>query len=578
MIMTPTEVNSAPTASKDSKPTTGALVLLVWTIVACMLPNVWLSVTERMGLWPTLANLLMPLGVYTLLMSLTPKVGKASLWMVILFVFAAFQVVLLYMYGRSIIAVDMFLNVATTNPGEVAELLGNMLLIMVAIVAVYVPPIVMAISGCVKGWRLPKAVMAFTRKSGFVYFGLGALFFCASFFVSRPFRPHCDIYPANIFYNLYLAGQRTVRMARYDATSAPFRHHAVATHPDSVPEIYVVVVGETSRADNWHNAGYDRPTTTALDSVKRLVSFPRAISQSNTTHKSVPMLLSHLDAKTFGDSIYYVKSLISAFKEAGFHTAFYSAQSRNHSFIDSFGEEADTCFFIKEDGENRAHYYDTDLMPYLEREIGSGRRKQLVVLHTYGSHFNYIDRYPQSEAVFLPDRPAEATYHFRPKQINAYDNTIVFTAGFLRGIIDRLSDAGIAAAMIYTSDHGEDIFDDSRRLFLHASPIPSYYQIHVPFLVWTSPAYDALNPSAAENLRENEDKFVASSRAFFHTVVELAGLSTPYFKPAYSLANRVYTPEVPIYLNDHNESVALKDCGILPLDTCQLRRLGVPGF
>lgn len=556
----------------------GALILLTWTIGACLIPNIWLSITEHMGVWPTLTNILMPLGLYSLLMSLTPKVGKASLWMIILFVVAAFQAVLLYMYGRSVIAVDMFLNVATTNPGEVGELLGNMLLIMVVLVAVYVPPIAMGIIGCVRAWRLPARVMALTRKSGFVYFGLGAICFSVSFFGSRPFKPHCDIYPLNAFYNLYLAVQRTIRVANYDSSSASFRHHAVATHPDSVPEIYVVVVGETSRADNWHIAGYERPTTPALDSVERLVSFPRAISQSNTTHKSVPMLLSHLEASTFGDSIYYVKSLISAFKEAGFHTSFYSAQSRNHSFIDFFGEEADTCFFIKEDGEHRNHYYDTDLLPYLEHEIGSGHRKQLVVLHGYGSHFNYIDRYPQAEAVFLPDRPAEATHHFRPKQLNAYDNTIIFTAKFLRGVIDRLAGSGAVAAMIYTSDHGEDIFDDSRRLFLHASPIPSYYQLHVPFLVWTSEAYDSMNPSVAENLRANSDKFVASSRSFFHTVVELAGLSTPYFKPAYSTANSSYVAEEPIYLNDHNEYVALKDCGILPPDTLQLHRLGVPGF
>ncbi len=44
--------------------------------------------------------------------------------MFFLMFFAAFQLVLLYLYGRSVIAVDMFLNLVTTNPDEVNELLA----------------------------------------------------------------------------------------------------------------------------------------------------------------------------------------------------------------------------------------------------------------------------------------------------------------------------------------------------------------------------------------------------------------------------------------------------------------------
>ena len=53
--------------------------------------------------------------------------------------------------------------------------------------------------------------------------------------------------------------------------------------------------------------------------------------------------------------------------------------------------------------------------------------------------------------------------------------------------------------MLYTSDHGEDIFDDSRHLFLHASPVPSYYQLHVPFLIWMSDTYREAYPEHWQN-------------------------------------------------------------------------------
>ena len=60
------------------------------------------------------------------------------------------------------------------------------------------------------------------------------------------------------------------------------------------------------------------------------------------------MLLSPVSASSF-DSIYYQKGIITAFKEAGYQTAFFSNQRYNHSFIDFFGKEADTYDFIKED-------------------------------------------------------------------------------------------------------------------------------------------------------------------------------------------------------------------------------------
>lgn len=556
-------------------PLTLSFILLVWTITGCVLPNVWLSFTERMSFMQSLTNVVLPLGLYMLLMSITRKVGKASLWMIFFFFFAAFQVVLLYMYGRSVIAVDMFLNVVTTNPGEVGELLGNMLLILIVIVFIYIPPIVLGIIAAVKKWLLPQNVVRKTRLASYAVLGAGALCFATSFLSARPYRPHCDLYPVNVLYNLYLAVDRTVKVAKYHKTSANFTFKAKSEHPDSIPEIYVVFVGETSRADNWQIDGYDRPTTPRLMDLRGLVSFPRVISQSNTTHKSVPMLLSHLDASNFGDSIYYVKSLITAFKEAGFHTSFFSAQSRNHSFIDFFGEEADECVFIKEQGPKKEHYYDGDLLPHLDRMLASGHKKQLIVLHGYGSHFNYIDRYPKDQAVFTPDRPAHATHHFRDKQINAYDNTILYTSNLIADIIERLDKTGAYSAMIYTSDHGEDIFDDDRRLFLHASPIPSYYQIHVPLTVWLSGGYSAAYPEKAAALKSNRDKYVASSRAFFHTVMDMAGIATPRFNSTLSVLDSAYTPGSAIYLNDHNESVDLRQCGILEQDIANLRHLRI---
>lgn len=477
--------------------------------------------------------------------------------------FAAFQLVLLYMYGRSVIAVDMFLNLVTTNPEEAGELLGNIMPIVLAVIILYGLPIILAIVTVILHLRLSPKIRTITIRSGLFLTLMGTVCFSVSFTAHRHFNPLIDIFPINVWYNAYLAADRTKRTAEYPHTSEAFVFDTATETADTIPKIIVAVIGETSRADNWQLLGYPRPTTPELMGRSNLIAFPHAYSQSNTTHKSVPMLLSHLDASNFGDSIYYVKSFITAFKEAGYHTSFISNQNRNHSFIDRFGEEADECIFIRDLPQNKGRLcIDTDLLPYLDSALCNSHENKLIVLHTYGSHFSYADRYPASSAYFKPDAPAEAEPSHRPVLVNAYDNTIRLTSRILDSIMTRLSSTDTEAAMIYTSDHGEDIFDDSRHLFLHASPCPTYWQIHVPFLIWGNDRYCSSNPDKIDSARSNSHKFVASSQAYFHTVMELAGLHSPYVKPRLSVIGTKYTPDSPVYLNDHNRAVTWLESGL----------------
>ncbi len=548
--------------------------LLVWVLAVCIIPNIWLSAVEPLTVVQAVTNVVLPLGLYTVLMTLSRHIGRSALWMIIAMVFAAFQLILLYMYGRSVIAVDMFLNVVTTNPGEVGELLGNLMPIMTVVIVFYLIPIVAAIVAVVKKWRLTLPQIRAGRRAGYILTIAGLLLLAVSFFQTRKYNPLTDLFPLNALYNVGIAVDRTVKTADYEKTSAGYSYMATDSRPDSIAEIYVAVIGETSRGDNWQLLGYGRPTNPLLSAKSGLLAFNKAISQSNTTHKSVPLLLSELDADSFGDSIYVTKGLLTAFKEAGFRTAFISNQARNHSFIDFFGEEADTTIFIRDYApEGEMGKLDLNLIPYLDRELARGDRKHLIVLHTYGSHFNYRDRYPRSMARFTPDGPAEASAGNRAELINAYDNSILVADSLLAAVIDRLEARGGVSGLIYTSDHGEDIFDDYRRLFLHASPCPSYYQIHVPMLIWLSPGFIGSYPEMYTAAESNRNKFVASSQAYFHTLMEMAGIKSPRVKGSRSLVNSGYVPEAPRYLNDHNESVSWEDAGLLPVDFQKLDSL-----
>ena len=62
-----------------------------------------------------------------------------------MFILGAFQLVLLYLFGRSIIASDMFLNLFTTNSGEVGELLGKLMPAIIGVCVLYIPTLAIGI-------------------------------------------------------------------------------------------------------------------------------------------------------------------------------------------------------------------------------------------------------------------------------------------------------------------------------------------------------------------------------------------------------------------------------------------------
>ena len=485
--------------------------------------------------------------------------------------FAAFQLVLLYLFGQSIIAVDMFLNLLTTNSGEAMELLDNLLPAVIGVFVVYLPTLALGIVSITGDKKLDSCFLYRQRRYARMVMGVGVILTALCYVDNEDYEMKLDMYPVNVCYNLTLAIERAGETAGYQESSKDFTFGAQATHDKDEAEIYVLVVGETARACNFGLYGYERNTTPLLDKTEGLVAFTDVLTQSNTTHKSVPMLLSGASAENY-DRIYREKGIITAFKEAGFHTAFFSNQRPNHSFIDFFGMEADEWKFIKEDVSEEANISDDELLTLVDKQLNDGHRKLFIVLHMYGSHFNYKERYPSDMAVFRPDSLTDAKYENREYLLNAYDNTIRYTDSFLASLIEMLQRTNASSAMLYTSDHGEDIFDDSRKLFLHASPVPSYYQLHVPFLIWMSEAYREGNPVQYEAVCMNREKPVAGNASVFHSMLSLGGIQTSYKEDSLSVASERYVVRPRYYLNDHNLPKPLDKIGLEKKDITQLEK------
>ena len=153
---------------------------------------------------------------------------------------------------------------------------------------------------------------------------------------------------------------------------------------------------------------------------------------------------------------------------------------------------------------------------------------------------------------------------------------MLYTDHFLAETIDYLRTLGdTSTALLYCADHGEDIFDDERGRFLHASPTTTAYQLHVASLAWFSERYRNRFPEKVAAAEANTTA-PATTHALFHTMADMASIEGRFVVRDVSLVSDRLDRDAPrYYLNDHNEAVPYSRTGLTAGDSLVLRRLGV---
>ncbi|MDB5936925.1 MAG: Phosphoethanolamine transferase for glucans alkaline phosphatase superfamily [Massilia sp.] len=306
--------------------------------------------------------------------------------------------------------------------------------------------------------------------------------------------------------------------------------HAAAP---ATPQVVILVIGESVRPDHLGINGYARDTTPELAKIgPALMSFSDVASTTNYTAGAVPNLV--LRAAADGSA-----SLVSVFREAGFRTAWFSNQQS-----DIFTPQADLSDFSDTEWHQGIRQ-DVDLLPLLESCLKQCGERQLIVLHMYGSHFPYDARYLRRDQVFAPifrDAGfATARPQLKRELINSYDNTLLAGDRFLAGVIARAKSSAKPAVVLFTSDHGENLYDDERQLFMHIGPHPSRADSMVPMLFWANDAYAAGHAGKLAAIR-NQLHAPVNHLAVMPTLLDLAGIAYDGKDPAQSLASGRFHP------------------------------------
>ena len=292
--------------------------------------------------------------------------------------------------------------------------------------------------------------------------------------------------------------------------------------------VVVLVIGEALRPDHLSLNGYQRETTPLL-SKAGVISMPNIYSEYTYTDASIPYILSRADSAHPGLA-FSEPSFIGFFNNSGYQTTWIANQEPANSFIFFINECKDVVYAnMSKNNYNFDLWLDETMLPYVDESLKNQNPKQLIILHTIGSHWWYNSHFTEEFTRYKPIIRSRVISSNTPQEmINSYDNTVLYTDYLVAEVITRLRDKN--AILIFQSDHGELLGEGGK--WLHAA---EGLQLHQPAVfVWMSEKYKLKNHEKFEFLKQNASKRYRSD-FLFHSILDAANIQSKNFVKARSI-------------------------------------------
>lgn len=359
--------------------------------------------------------------------------------------------------------------------------------------------------------------------SGIVILGIGKGFYKDySFFARNNKTIDQLIVPANFI----KAGIRKVKhLENANRVHTKIDLEAKQEKPDDFRHVTIMVVGETTRAENWGLNGYKRQTTPNL--AKRgtdIINFNHVTSCGTATAISVPCMFSNENKSNYnGTEAKYTDNILDILQRAGIYVQWQENDGGCKGVCKRVPHQDVTELNLAKyckDGECR----DNILLEDLDKIINSTKKDTLIVLHTIGSHGpTYYERYSDQYRKFTPTCDTNEVQDCSNKElVNTYDNTILYIDQFLDKVISKLDHRdNLESAVLYVSDHGESLGEDG--VYLHGAPysIAPKEQTHVPMILWLSKTWKKNEGVDFTCLRHNAKTKNYSQDDVFSTLMSL---------------------------------------------------------
>jgi len=307
------------------------------------------------------------------------------------------------------------------------------------------------------------------------------------------------------------------------------------------PPMFVLVVGETARADHFGLNGYARDTTPEL-AARGVLSYHDVHSCGTNTLASVPCMFSPLGKQGYESRKDDYENLVDVLQAAGLAVLWLDNQAGckdvctripNASAFDSLSPAQKSALC---DGEE---CLDDVMLKGLDTRIAAlpaERRAKGVVLvmHQMGSHGPaYYKRSAPEVKRFLPECKTNALAECGHAELqNVYDNSIAQTDHFLGQTIDWLKaqSGRYDPALLYVSDHGESLGEYG--LFLHGVPysFAPEAQKHVPMVTWFSQGMSERRKLSLPCMEAGLDVPLTHDN-LYHTVLGLMDVKNSTYQP-----------------------------------------------
>ena len=309
--------------------------------------------------------------------------------------------------------------------------------------------------------------------------------------------------------------------------------------PGEKNKLFILVVGETARAQNFSLNGYERLTNPVLEK-ENLINFSAVTSCGTATATSLPCMFSKFNRSDYSHAKGRAyENLLDVLQTAGVGVLW----RENNSGCKGVCDRVDTDELVEADVVEfcaTGECFDEVLLANLQDYVSTLKKDTVIVLHQKGSHGpSYYLRYPEAFAVFKPVCTTNQLQNCQQSEItNGYDNTILYTDYFLGQVIGFLKQNSVqfSTAMLYLSDHGESLGENN--LYLHGLPymMAPAEQTHIPMALWLPDV--AYGQRWSRSCLDKASQGPLSHDNLFHSVLGFMGVQT-----------KVYSTELDFFSN-----------------------------
>lgn len=293
------------------------------------------------------------------------------------------------------------------------------------------------------------------------------------------------------------------------------------------PSTIIMVIGESESKDYMSvYTGDDKNSTPWLQELsqsRNCILFKNAYACKDQT---VPVLERALtEANQYNDKKFYEScSIIDIARKAGYKTYWFSNQGHIGSAETAITLVANTADKAEWTKQNLNHFqYDETLLEYLKTV--NPKENNFIILHLMGSHFNFINRYPQDKAYF--SKPNK--YDLIPN----YLDSICYTDYVLQQFKEYAEENLNLQAFVYFSDHAT--IPDKRR-----SPnFGGFGTVRIPMCVYLSDEYISKHQNIYAAMQSNKDRYFTND-LMYEFMCGLLNIDSNHYDESNSLASLKY--------------------------------------